>query len=108
LGGWSRVRRFIAIAAPLRGTNAALLSPFNPHVRDLSPTSELMRRLWHEPVDHPERIVCLSARFDELVPAWSSCLPKAMRVVIDVVGHNNPHRASKATYDTVAHYARSD
>lgn len=100
--GWERVRRFIAIGAPFGGANAAVLLYWHRHLRELLPVSTLIGRIQHTPVQHPERLICLSAAYDELVPRASSCLPGTRCEVMPVIGHDNLHSASKATYDRVA------
>lgn len=102
--GWSRVRRFVAVAGPFGGTPLAVLAPF-AHVRDLIP-GRFMRRLGGKPLQHAERITCISARFDELIPRRSSCLPGTHCEVVNVAGHNNLHALTRATYDRIARLAR--
>ncbi|MGH2447889.1 MAG: esterase/lipase family protein [Chloroflexota bacterium] len=106
LGGWDRVRQVITIGAPFKGTNAAVLVYFNPHLRALIPNSAFMWQLEHQPISNPERIVCLSATFDELVPRWSSCLTPAICQVLPVAGHDKLHSLSKVTYDRVIELVR--
>lgn len=100
-GGWDRVRHFISIGAPFRGTNAVVLLYHVKSLRALLPNSAYMWRLAQERIKHPERVTCLSAYADELVPRWSSGLPGVRREIIEVVGHDNLHSLSRATYDQV-------
>lgn len=106
-GGWGRVRHFVSIGAPFKGTNSAILLYHIKNLRALLPNSAFMWKLSQERVEHPERITCLSAFADELVPHWSSCLPGARREVIQVVGHDNLHSLSQATYDQVMRIVRT-
>ncbi len=103
--GWERVSRFIAIGAPFRGTNAAVLLYNVNNMRALLPNSSFMWMLSREEIKFVSRITCLSAYADELVPRWSSCLPGAHGEIIEVVGHDNLHSLSRATYDRVLQIA---
>jgi hypothetical protein len=105
--GWTKVDCFITIGAPFRGTYMSLPLLFIPSVRELWPDSSLMRHLAAEKIMHPERILCLRAKVDELVPVWSSTLPKIKYKVIPVYGHNMLHVRSKKSYDMIIKYTKN-
>ena len=80
-GGHQRVRRYVSIAGPHRGTVHAWLSPFTG-VRDMRPGSALLRELeatdaqWGDVEVH-----CFWTRFDlVIVPARSGILATARSV----------------------------
>lgn len=103
--GWQRVKTFIAVAGPFHGTPLVLPLAFFPSVRELLPQSKFLKTLLSKPIKHPEKIILLNARIDEMVPVWSRKLPNVKQEIIDVYGHNNLHLFCKETYDMIAQYA---
>lgn len=104
--GWQYVKKFIAVGSPLKGNAMSLFISFIYSARELFPWSTFIKRLKRLPLSHPERIVCMRALFDQLVPATSSVLPGAKERIVTVVGHNNFHLHCKETYDIIAEEAR--
>lgn len=104
-GGWKRVKTFVSIASPFRGTLWMYLLSFFPSGVELVPQSRLVQLFENEPVTHPEDIYLLTARIDELVPISSTKLLGVHRRTIDVIGHNVLHLASKKTYQAISHLA---
>jgi pimeloyl-ACP methyl ester carboxylesterase len=102
--GWERVDGFIPVAAPFLGAQSAILLSFIRNMRALLPNGPFITTTARENMTHLNRILCLSAAFDELVPRASSLLPGAAHEVIEVVGHNNLHVTSRATYDRIAEW----
>jgi len=78
LGGLERVRRFVTISSPHRGSLLAWLIP-NAGCRQMRPGSAFLRDLWHD-VERLRQVRFTSfwTPFDlTIVPAWSSVLPVA-------------------------------
>lgn len=105
--GWKHVNTFISIGTPFNGTLAALPLSINKSCRELLPWSKLSRTLKASRPTHANKIFCLFAAFDELVPRSSTSLPGANTVRIPSYGHNVLHLISKETYSTVARLAHS-
>ncbi|GEM_PF-5253623 len=99
--GWVKVRKFISIGGPLKGTPLAFLIYFLTPGRQVLPNSTFIKNLVGN-IKHPERIVCISAKFDEFVPHWSNTVPHAYNRVVDIVGHNNLHVISKSVFSSIA------
>lgn len=81
LGGKEKVRRFISISGPHRGTLAAYALPL-AGLRDMRPGSALLRDLEADPDAFGEvEVHCLYTPYDlMIVPATSSVLPGARSV----------------------------
>jgi pimeloyl-ACP methyl ester carboxylesterase len=99
--GWERVKHFVSIGSPFQGTHLAIFLSFFPSVREILPGSRFVKHYKQKTVDK-DKVTCLSAKVDELVPYWSSTVPGATRKTINVYGHNNLHFSCQETYDTVA------
>lgn len=70
------------------------------------PGSQFLNDLFEGELRNPDKIVCVSAKYDEFVPIWSSQLLGAQSEVLPVVGHVNLAAFSKLTYDLIAKYAK--
>lgn len=99
--GWERVKHFVSIGSPFQGTHLAIFLSFFPSVHEILPGSHFVKQHKQKTVDK-DKVTCLSAKVDELVPHWSSAVPGATRKTINVYGHNNLHFSCQETYDTVA------
>lgn len=104
LDGWNKVRHFITIGCPLKGTPAILPLTFLESARELLPGSSFLKAL-NSNVKNKDKITCIQAKFDEMVPSWSSSIEGAEKIVIDVAGHNILHMTTKKTYETISHLA---
>lgn len=104
--GWKYIDKFISIGAPFHGTPLALFISFVKSGRELMPNSTLVKKISQEKILHPEKIICLAAKFDEIVPRNSSRIEGVKQVVLNVIGHNNFHLNSPLTYNLVAKYAK--
>lgn len=100
--GTIRVKRFVSIGTPFRGTPLIYPLAFIVSARELVPHSQMLKELGSIPDSIKKISVCIQARFDEMVPLWSSSLEGAHKITIDVWGHNNLHMAKRATYDAIA------
>jgi pimeloyl-ACP methyl ester carboxylesterase len=107
LGGWSRVARLICIGSALQGSERSHLACFSRAARQMRSGSSFMKWLHARPPQHPERIVCLSAARDEIVPRWSTRLPGVSHEVLDVTGHVNLQAFSRRTVGAIVRHARS-
>jgi len=103
-GGWERVDKFIAIGGPFKGAWSALIVSFAYSGRELLPNSKLIKKIRRMKLLHPERIFCIRATYDEMVP-HGTVLPGSHSVTLPVVGHNNLHLRVRATYKKIAEFA---
>lgn len=104
--GWDRVDKFITVGAPFKGTWMALILFFSYSGRMLLPMSPLIKKISKYKVLYPEKIYCIRAKFDEIVPR-GSILPGAHETVLNIVGHNNLHIRIRATYKKIMEYAKT-
>ncbi len=104
--GWRRVDKFIAIGAPFQGTWASFFVSFTHSGRELFPNSKLIQKIKNMNILHPERIFCIQAKYDEMVPG-GSVLPKTHSVTLLTLGHNNLHLRIRATYRKIAEFAKN-
>ena len=105
-GGWSKVKKFISIASPFRGSPMFIFNIHTKSGRELLPNSTFITKLTERKIQNLDKIYCIHAKFDEMVPVSSSVLPGAANIQIDVVGHNNLHVDTKKTYEEVEKIAR--
>lgn len=105
LDGWSRVRRFINVGTPFRGTIFSLPLWFIPACRELLPNSKCIQKLNEQKIVNKDRIVCINAVVDELVPKKSRELPGTKLEKVEIYGHNNVHLHAEKTYEIIANYA---
>lgn len=103
--GWKRVNRFIAIGAPFRGTWSAFPVAFTYSGRELFPTSPLIQRITAMKLIHLERIICIKAKYDEMVPK-GAVLPGTNSIALPIFGHNNLHLRIRATYKKISDFAK--
>lgn len=100
--GWRHVKKLITLGGPLRGTPAMLPFAYLKSGKQVLPGSDFLKKFHPEHMTHPERIICISAKKDELVPGWSSFLPHSKHIILDVVGHNYLHILAKETVAIIA------
>lgn len=103
-GGWERVRKFISVGAPFEGTWSAFPVAFTHSGRELFPTSATIHKIKNMKILHPEKIFCIRAKYDEVVPN-GAVLPGAHSVTLPIAGHNNLHLRIRATYRKIAEFA---
>jgi pimeloyl-ACP methyl ester carboxylesterase len=103
--GWNRVSRFIAVGAPFKGTPMAAFLSYSYSGRELLPQSIFIKKVSKYRILNSEKIVCIRARVDEMVPS-GSVLPHTRGVVMNVVGHNNLHIQVRATYRKIMELAK--
>ncbi|HSW48334.1 MAG TPA: hypothetical protein VLG67_04620 [Candidatus Saccharimonadales bacterium] len=102
LDGWDRVSKFISVAGPLKGTPKAYLLFFLKAGWQIFPNSQFIKKLVELPINNPEKILCISAKHDELVPLSSSRLPNVKNVISNTIGHNMLHMFSKEVFKLIA------
>lgn len=100
-GGWQKVKKVFCMAAPFKGTPWANVISLCKSGKQIIPESDFVKQLAKEKIMFPERIICVVAKIDELVPRWSSVLAKAECREVGIVGHNNLHSLSKEVWELV-------
>jgi len=95
--GWSRVDKFISIGAPFKGTWMAIFISWLPSGRELLPNSDLIKEIGNITLLHLNKVYCMKAKFDEMVPN-GSILEGAHKITLNVIGHNNLHLQVRTTY----------
>ncbi len=105
LNGWVKVKRFISIATPFKGSLLAQLgSMFLGSARQMAPGSNFIDEIRKEKILYPDKIVCVRARYDELVSRTSSQLPGIKQEVVDCFGHIYLQCISQKTMALIADY----
>lgn len=102
---WKTVKKLITIATPFKGSYAAYLSVLSKSVKQLRPNSSYMRYIDDSVEAHPQKVVNIVAKSDQLVYRSSSTLPGIKTIVIPVIGHVKLHAFSQKTFATVAKIA---
>lgn len=100
--GWEKVKRFIAIAPPFQGTSRANLFLFLRSGRQMRPGSQFIKNYLSEKVINPDKILCIRALRDEMVPTKNSLLEGINVEIVRVYGHNNLHILSKKAFSLIA------
>ncbi len=101
--GWERVNRLISVGTPFKGTWSALFLFFLFSGRELLPNSPFMQKVASFNIYNRDRIICIRAKFDEMVPT-GSILPGAKRITIKAFGHNNLHIRVRQTYRKIIEF----
>lgn len=105
--GWNKVKKFISIGAPFKGTYAILFLSFLPSGRELLPGSKLVKKIQSYPTFDPRKTICIKAKFDEMVPS-GSILNGAKKITLNIFGHNNLHLHNKKTYKIIIENAKEN
>ncbi|MDP3987718.1 MAG: hypothetical protein Q8P80_01080 [Candidatus Levybacteria bacterium] len=105
LEGWNRVEKFIAIGGPFMGFPLAKLFFFLKSGKQMSPNSKYLKDLFNKYVKNIEKIVCISSKYDEIVPANSSKIKGARSETLKIVGHVNLLAFSSQVYKLITNYA---
>lgn len=103
--GWSRARKLIAIGGPFFGSPLAFLAFFSKAGRQMMVSSNFLAELMGDEIRNKDRIVCIQARFDELVPQKSSRIPGVRCEALDVVGHVHLQAFSRKTFKAIVEHA---
>lgn len=104
--GWEKVRKFISVGTPFYGSPMTFFTSFTKSGRELLPISTLVQNMKERKIQKLDKIVCIQAKYDEMVPRDSTALKGAKKIQIDVIGHNNLHLATGQTYETIANLAK--
>lgn len=104
--GWKRVSRFIAVGAPFHGTWIAIIISFLKSGRELLPKSRLIQKISALKLSNPNKIICIRAKFDEMVPT-GAVLPNTKGITIKAFGHNNLHIRISGTYKKIIEIANN-
>jgi triacylglycerol lipase len=101
MDGWKRVRKFISIGGPFKGSVLAYLAPFSTAARQMSPNNSFLNDLSVKGILNAERITCIAAKYDELLSTSSSVLPGTNSEVLDEFGHVNLQAFSRQMYSVL-------
>ncbi len=99
--GWEKADKFISLGAPFKGTPKAFFISFVKSGFELLPGSGFMRKFKNLEITNKNKIICLRAKMDEMVPDWSSSIDGTRTETLDVIGHNKFHLDSKETYEKI-------
>lgn len=102
--GWERVKKFISVGAPFKGTWGAIFLLFAYSGWEILPKSKFIKQITRYKIENLNKILCISAKFDEMVPFGTS-IEGARKDTIPVVGHNNLHLRIKSTYKKIVEFA---
>jgi len=104
--GWKKVDKFISLGAPFHGTPMMyfLFPLFSAH--ELFPNSHFLKKLFSKEIKNKDKIYCIRAKYDEMVPANSSFIDGAHGITITTFGHNRLHMGSKRAYGQIISLAR--
>lgn len=106
-GGWSKIKKFISISGPFKGTPLSFAPKLILGVDEIDQNSRFLKKLKSEKIKNPARIVCVAALSDEIVPPENSFLSKTKNILIKVRGHNYLHMFSEEVFQSIAREARS-
>lgn len=104
--GWAKVNKFISVGAPFNGTYLMLFLSFLPSGRELLPGSKLIRKIQSFSTFDPKKVICIRAKFDEMVPN-GSILKGAKKITLNIFGHNNLHLHNQKTYKIIVEHAKN-
>lgn len=104
--GWGKVKKFISISTPFYGSPMAFFTLLTKSGQELLPTSKFVQEMKERKVKNLDKIVCIQAKYDEMVPEKSAALKGARTITLDVIGHNNLHLDTEEAYEIVASIAR--
>ncbi len=103
--GWQKVKNFIALGAPFRGTYMSYFTYYSKAGRQLIPGSRYIKKVQAIKPINIDRIFHLVAKKDELVPRWSSKHELIKAIEMDVIGHVRLHAFSRKTFEKIAEIA---
>lgn len=87
--GWKHVKKIISMSGPFYGSNLAyLVFWFSKSARQMLPNSKFLNSLTKN-VKNKNRITCVSAEIDFIVPRHSSQIRGCNNKVIKILGHTN-------------------
>lgn len=104
--GWTKTKRFISIGALFKGTPLVYLAPFLGSARQLIPGSKFLKKLNQKSPLNREKIICIFAKYDELIPKYSSKLKGVKHEEVPVLGHVVLQVVAKETFALVEKYAK--
>lgn len=101
---WSEIHKFISIGGPVQGTITAWGIIFCSKGRDMVPGSPFIKYLQSKRIPKG-KMVTLTAKFDELVPAKYAKLKGIKNYSLSGWGHNSFHLSNKDTYSIIVKLA---
>ena len=99
--GFTKIEKIITLGSPFQGTPWIIPLFFLKAGRDLLPGSSFVKKINREKIEEPDKILCINAKYDELVPDESSKLPGVREITLDIVGHNYLHILANETYKAI-------
>ncbi len=103
---WKTIKKLVTVATPFKGSYAAYLSILSTSVKQLRPNSSYMKYIDESVEAHPEKVVNIVAKADQLVYRNSSTLPGIKTIIIPVIGHVKLHAFSHKTFNEIVKIAR--
>lgn len=106
--GWRRVKYFIAMATPFKGTYMSYFTVYSKAGRQLIPTSNYIKKMQSIEFKNKKNTFCMVAKKDQLVPRESSVIKDIVTIEVPVIGHVRLHAFSKDAYSRIAKIALGD
>lgn len=101
--GWKKVRKYISIGGPHKGAPLALIAAFfSKAARQMLPNSQYLTSLNDKLIRNADKIVCISARYDFIVPPSSSHMSQTNNQTVNVLGHVKLQAFSQEVYRIIA------
>ncbi len=84
---WENIEKIITFASPFKGSPTAKDYSFLPGAVDMAPKSKLLKELYKRVPKN--KVICLTAKKDELVDNTKNFLPGSKHIILSVEGHAN-------------------
>lgn len=104
--GWNKTHIFVSVGGPLHGSPKAIRFPLTKSVQELQPKSEFLKDLYAGGIKNKDKIYCITAKEDNIVPDGYSTIEGSHIVKIDVIGHNLLHTFWIPTYKKISEIAQ--
>lgn len=108
LDGWTKVNKFISVGGPFKGFPLARLAFFSLAAKQMSANSDFLKDLFNGSIQNTQKIICISSKFDEIIPSKSSKIEGAINETLRIVGHINLIAFSNDVHKLIANYASSE
>lgn len=103
--GWQNIKKFVAIASPFKGAYLAVLAPFSKAAVQMKNETQFLKKILGKGIPPLNKVVCISAKYDEIVSPSSSFLPGAQREVVNCFGHISLQTISPEVHKLIAKIA---
>jgi len=104
LNGWKKIDKFIGICSPFAGFPVARMFSFLKAGRQISPNSKFLKSLFSKKIMNEEKILCISSKYDNIVPKSSATIMGARNEVLKIFGHTNLLAFSSQVYKLITDY----